>query len=429
MSIERVDGRYHWAATDIVTRFEGESERVAAARVWCDKFAAHLASPNITLAAMVSPSRHTANVKLLLELVARAEPGLHVLAPLGNIARRAEHMPHCDALLPIAVLWSVRDQPDCYAGKLAAWAEAHSDWKCEESRPGYLALWLRNLPELAYGLLAGMRAGGRRCMTCQQPVVGAWLARVSLARLAEKAEPHPLDRDALVTVPPAILLHDEGLRRSARRLLNQAREPPELARAIDGTLMRKDTPEDNWAALALALASPQRQDAALNEVVARWRAEPGGPWWHHLRGACTGHGWGRERLPKRMLPLVEAMWQPTQLSPMFWLQQLVVDDDEEKAWEKVRECVAEHLLQLALSREEQKVRSAALDALGVLQPGGDGSIARALGKLKDDPDIADRVRGTRAAIASKRRTIDAELAVDDARTAFWKAVGLSLSRG
>ena len=59
-----------------------------------------------------------------------------------------------------------------------------------------------------------------------------------------------------------------------------------------------------------------------------------------------------------------------------------------------------------------------MDGLERLSPKGDGSWARALGKLKDEPVLAARARKVRQALKRNRGLDDAELAIQDALELF-----------
>jgi hypothetical protein len=413
--------QFDWEATEVVTGFEGEA-RVQEARKWCDRHVKMLASPGFTLG-MRPASRHVVHTRLLLELAGTSQAGLCLLAPrLGSIARGSDRIPDCDALLAIAALWPVRDEPDRYPEALRAWAAARAGIRCGDDRYGHLAFWIRNLPDLAHALLAGLREKSHRCTECHKPIGECWTARVTLARLAEGLESHPADGTALEAISGDVLLRDDVARGAARQLFAIGREPERLARVVHDALRGEDG-ENRGAALALALSSPRLQEEAIAMVVSLLSAEPDWPFFYQLSGACHGPGWGRRHLPKKMLPLTRVLWCPSKFSPMHLLFSLVSTEGDAAGWERVRECVAEHLLQLAIEpTETMPVRHAALNAMLELHPGGDGSAVRGLSKLKDNAQLTERARDVQRLLKRSDRTTDGELAVDDARAVFFRGV-------
>jgi hypothetical protein len=251
-----------------------------------------------------------------------------------------------------------------------------------------------------------------------------------LARLADGCEIVPADAAALATTPTEVVLQDEIARAHARKLFAQGRALSPLLHRVHA-VVDDEYAEDRFAALALLLASPAHHARAIERAAALWERDPMNAMFGELAGACQGPGWGRRHLPKKLLPLTRVLWRrfrPVGLVrswPLHFLYRLVAGDPAEAGWERVRECVGEHLLQLALDgASPEGVRRAALDAIAVLQPGGDGSIAIALSKVAGtgSEDLRTRAREVQREVARSHRTADGELAVDDAWEVFWRAV-------
>lgn len=156
-------------------------------------------------------------------------------------------------------------------------------------------------------------------------------------------------------------------------------------------------------------------------------------------GTFVGRGWGRTKRARLLKPLAIALldreaWPLAELRALLKPARSDVTAEDytsglmgrgverrnaiahEQVWAAVQEILAEGLLAIALdgARVEAQ-RRRAVHALGTLRPGGDGSWAKLLSRLKDGP-LGDDAREAQAAM--REGAPDAELAIGDALDAY-----------
>ena len=426
--------RFDKRASDIVQRSRGAAQ-VAAARAWCDQFAPHFPHmaidgwPLLKRAPDVVEVIHIATLeepilgKMFVDLAAPPQPG---------------QLPSVDAHIPLMVLWPIRESPEKYPAALAAWARDRGgmDHSCT-GRPYLAARSLRGWPALAYAILEGLEAERLwACAGCRlsgPACLHRWRTNIALTRVVERLDPHPLDEDALQAITAGDLLGDEAVRPIACQLVSVGALPARLLDAVREAAT-KGNPLERVQAVRLLLASRTDQEDAVR-LLASWFMERDVAVEYFanndiLHAACTGAGWGREHhnLARKLLPFTASQWRwenPMHANPMYLLRCLFSRSDEDGAWERVRECVAEHLLETAVNAPTAE-RMAALDAFEALQPGGDGSAVRALRRVQGDEAVVARARAVQTALAARlrdrTRLTDSELAIDDAWKAYWSSL-------
>jgi hypothetical protein len=140
-----------------------------------------------------------------------------------------------------------------------------------------------------------------------------------------------------------------------------------------------------------------------------------------------GHGWRRDRVGKKLLPiarvlLARGIW-PTQA----WLDCLRPDEDAsavpsieertERCYDRLERVLGEALLERALDPAERiELRSRAVRALGLLAPADDSNLVRSLGKLYEHPELRSCAKSAQREARDRRRAshLDGELRVMDA---------------
>lgn len=423
--------RFDKHASDVLRR-QG-SDLVAAARSWCDEHAPTLPSMAIDWCR----ARRAPDIVKVIRIATMEEPLLgKMFEDLLMPARPGEH-PSVDALFPLMVLWPIRGVPERYGDALAVWARerARVEHSCA-GRPYLAAMSLRKWPELAYAMLEALeKEPGLPCPNCRADAQSRAHRRrvmVVLTRRRERLEHHVLDDEAVAAISVSDVLED-GVRALTCDVARLGGLPPRLLSGIREAAA-SGNPIERLQSLRVLLASPTDQEQAIRRL-AGWVSERdvvvdfmlNGV----LDGACMGVGWGRDNhnLARKVLPFTSSLWQrhsAFQRSPMYPLRCLFSSDDDEGAWNRVRDCVAEHLLETALrSTASRAIRMAALDAFEALEPGGDGSAITALARVRDDREIAARAKAVQRALrqkARKGRLADSELAVDDAWRVYWSSV-------
>ncbi len=144
-------------------------------------------------------------------------------------------------------------------------------------------------------------------------------------------------------------------------------------------------------------------------------------------GIFHGRGWKRNERPRKLKPLAVALLD-RRVWPGAELEKLMAhafpkpgkgDWDSEAGWVGVQELLAEGLLAIAMDESRaMEERRRAINALGVLRPGGDGSWLRALGRIRE-PALETACREVVSAARDHGPATDAQLAVSDAAAALW----------
>lgn len=425
------DDQFDKHASDVLRR-QG-SELVAAARSWCDQYAPTL--PRMAIDGF--PMKRAPDVVEVIRIATLEDPRLKEMFADLSMPVPAGQRPSVDELFPLMVLWPIREHVGRYADALAVWGRerARVEHSCA-GRPFLAAMSLHKWPELAYAMLAALQnEPGLPCPNCGADARSRAHRRrvmVLLTRRREGLEHHALDDEAVAALSVSDVLED-GVRALTCDVARLRALPSGLLSGIREAAA-SGSPIERVQALRVLLASPADQEEAVRRL-ASWVSDRdvvvdlivNGV----LDGACTGAGWGRDKhnLARKVLPFTSSLWQrhsPFQRSPMYPLRCVFSSDDDAGAWDRVRDCVAEHLLETVLSSTASRAsRMAALDAFQALEPGGDGSAIRALARVRDDGEIAARAKEVQRALgqkAKKGRLADSELAVDDAWRVYWSSV-------
>lgn len=431
--------------SDVVVRarFDHEASRVMqlpdgparsqAAGEWCD---AH--GPSVSMMALDvaldlrSVRRHAAHVGDVIAIAASGHQLLReILRGVEEDAAAAGRAASTDALLPVLVLWPVRANGELYCGSLVEWAQKRiaMEGPCR-SAARIAAFFLRRWPELSYAIADVLRSIEVRRHTCGLSYEGTCAetvqTRVVLTRILEGRESHQLDAVALQSARIETVLGDDGARSAACKLAAKGRLPPALVQAAVAA-MTEAPPWLRARALRLLLASKGHQEEAVRMMASSYgTGHPVNILWgtdNALDAACTGDGWGRKAVREKLLPLTDAIWRRENQLRWHPLWRLLATDDDAGAWERVRECVAELLLKRVLSTASAPaVRTAALEALDVLHPGGDGSFAKALGKIDRESELGRRASEVQRRWKKQTSIADGELAVEESWNAYWKTI-------
>lgn len=158
-------------------------------------------------------------------------------------------------------------------------------------------------------------------------------------------------------------------------------------------------------------------------------------------GTFVGRGWGRTKRARLLKPLAIALldreaWPLAELRALLKpaRSDVTVEDytsglmgrgverrnalAHEQVWTQVQEILAEALLAIALDEARVETqRRRAVHALGTLRPGGDGSWAKLLSRLKGGPLGGD---AHEAQVAMREGAPDAELAIGDALGVYFE---------
>lgn len=340
-----------------------------------------------------------------------------------------------DLLRALAYCWPRRAQGADLIRALCEWGHLcfiREREKVCDSNCLSLALKLSEYPDAAYALLdsvAGLAAQFAESRDSSvHPII------VALERRRHRFESCARDGLELARIVPELVLENDFLWGYLRYHLCDGRgfdlEWQGIVAALDGP--RNDL---RWyRALRLLAACPDHQARAVSIIstVLATSKDPIRQFSVIIKqpptlppGIFSGPGWGRGELPRKLLPITRVLvrkrkwpgdiWRDCFESTLRGHETRPGQDPVEPEHERVREVLAEAFLDRALDeREVMSTRSAALAGIGILQPGGNGGIARAVGKLlptelRDQAkEVSKRLRDGRAG-----RT-DAELAVLEA---------------
>ena len=423
------------AAKELCRRFTEADDRRAAALAWCEHFGAATPWPSLG----DHPSeRALASAHELLRL---ATAGYE---PLSTWTGRAESKfwargigreatSHDATLLEFLLgLWPLRSCQGDWPVTFDRWkqqAGMHDVW--------HVACDLADYPDLAFRLLGPLSYAppDGPCFGCgrhpRDPMTSGYAHfSVVVERAIAGCPPDPRDAEITQAIPPMAFFEEPELVRQLHRWFGSDRSvSPLIVEALELALQgpfaasaaallchRPDTRSRGVAGLADAVRAAPDLASVLRPVTGDWILQG---------GLFRGRGWGRKDRPRVLLPLTRALLQRGEWPAKTWCDLLhhepVTGPDhlEDRAFDLQREVLAEGLLAVALdTTEPDAVRARALDGLERLSPKGDGSWARALGKLKDEPVLAARARKVRQALKRNRGLDDAELAIQDALELF-----------
>jgi hypothetical protein len=435
--IERYAGNRWKAAIEIARRFGERSEFVAAARRWCEVCAADTSAQDyrefgdaaeacFRILDAVCP----ADAPFRLHWMNRARETVTIN---GATKQRAI----AGVVSALVALWPHRESFDRFEAVLAKWATQSSMWA-----RGDLAVAFCDRPELVHLVLGPAKYSPRiahgHCSNCgkdhdgvqDEPTLACWLyLQVARERIARRCEPDPIDTVAFDAIPVEHLLSDTFL---VMGLHQWPEFPPRVWDAVEHALHSGQWhPWTEAVALLSTSNDAQRRARAVSilaSAVASSDSDPLAPFRHfHGRqaGMYLGRGWGRRARREVLLPLTRELLRRG-VWPYVWFRGAVdakerdepnavpgVDERASPA-ELVREILAEALL--AEAKDDTlpvESRRQSIQALGLLEPGGDGSWARAL-RAFDGPLGEDALRA--AAQMRERRTgaLDPEIAMEDA---------------
>jgi hypothetical protein len=449
-------------ARRLVARYGSDPAFASAALRWCQN-----ASVRGLGTLEGEPRRKQEQTRAVLALLAATSAPESFFGQLLETARGKpsadkESDGTCFALLACLVeLWPQRDSSHVQLGQaLLSWA--HSPVGRQQADA--ISLTLAEFPELAYGMLGPVpqtidtSGPCRRCgkMHTSSPEDFAmfselWHPLQLLQHRQRRAlSPHALDQETLQSLPVDLVLQDPFTTGILREMHVAGQElPAKLLVAAEAALAATDPrlgsaePRVFFNSFYLLSAMDQKRELAINSLAA-WCSVPA---WvrvtpfpekllllleHSWRGIFTGHGFGRDDRARKLLPLSRAflgqgLW-PTKLWGS-WLRakgtgtipfdQLAERKLIEASEEATREVLGEALLSYALdANEATQVRLAALDAIELLVPGGDGSIIRALAKV-DPVELKTRAKGVQQAMKRRRGApLDPELGIQDACERF-----------
>lgn len=429
------------AAVEIVRRFAPGSELGNAALLWCERYGGGIHTFEKYDRRGPARAAHA-----LLHAALRD----HI--PLGDWVRRAKDARRDEfatgLLSAILALWRVRDAVGEYPNVLRAWAAA-----ADSGEASAVAYVLRDFPDLAPAVLGPPRyvppdpgsCGGcaehKRddATTCVSHLY--WVAM----RREDELEPHAFESEILEAVPPSAFAADKLVRHAmALWLRSGVPAPPSLWPAAEEALGT-----EAWlGGVALLLRGDVHHQALALDVLergVRFNQHPGAilDWLRFegggglsFTGVFAGRGWGRDVRPGRLRPLARAYLERGTW-PAAWSAALrperervapdarkIADVDredspEERAHEAEREVLAEAFFSYAIDeRADVGQRRRAIDALEELAPGGNGSWAKGLAKVKGPDDLMARAREVRRLLSKKHRRPDAELAIADALRTF-----------
>jgi hypothetical protein len=385
----------------------------------------------------MTSTRHVDNVARLIVLVARSEPGLApYVDQLETAAALESRRPIRDVLLPLAAIWPVRDKVAQHADALRAWSRAHRAYvvRSMDWDPGGVAAYaLRAFPKLAYALVADRSPLEDRHGAHEISGRERWATLTVLQRAIDNDKDCPFRGEEVEHLSARVVLSDPAARLLARDLLETGRAPERLREIVEAGF-RAPVIEERYAALAFLFASPSEQDRALRLLVDLVKTDGASSARYELAGVFGSgrHGWGRDELGQRLRPLTQALWRDVPMKPfakaawpLSFLAPLFRSEKPEDEWERLRDCLAELLLDIARdAARTDRERVAALDALVPLQAGSGPSFYRALGLVNDTDEMRARAHAVRTRIKRDRDEYgkrDAELALDDAWTAYWSA--------
>lgn len=435
--LERFKNEPFRAAHAILRSFADEPEALAtAAKAWCEAVAETLPLAEAPAADEPWSVAH--------RLLREASRDCGVFCEWVDLARedRTSHDGRRyvrfddDLMRALVYCWPQRADGPELARALCEWVIVSHMRRKTKLRDGtwfQLALKLGGYPDIAYMLLdvsAGIQA--HRAPDEDTPVHPILLA---LERHRLGHEPCTRDRQELGRIVPGLAVDSDLLWGCLREELDAGRQ---IALDWQGVVAVLDGPQDEirWhRALKLLAASPEHQALVVGRIAtlldgsrnpARQFAAIAGTPRTVGPGIFWGRGWGRDGLPRKLLPisrvLVRGRAWPTEALHACFLpaigrrrRQTNEQDPVEGAHERVCEVLAEAFLDLALNEKEcMTMRSAALAAIGLLQPGGSRSIARGVGQLLSTELQEDAKRVSRQLRNGRKGRADPELAVMEA---------------
>jgi hypothetical protein len=332
-------------------------------------------------------------------------------------------------------LWPFRERVDEYPGRLRDWALAITlAHPLRNHVPLKIAERLCEFSEVAYLLVEHPPLGPFTDELQRNPLFAR--ASLALTRRLRGCQPCEQDVSALATPSPGQYLEHEGLRHRLRQLLGAANEiPPQIWPAVERVLAG---PRDRgwYCAIAVQAASAPHQAAAVEHMAnsVREHTNPAHAL-HLLSGAIahsgspfTGTGWGRKDLGRKLLPisrvlLARGVWPATELlqcvTPDTRDAQEYAESGDDPLWERVKDIMGEALLERARDlHQPAAARRRAIRSLGLLAPTGAGAnLIRAVGKLKQDPELGEAVQFAEREQRNrfrKRSAIDGETCILDA---------------
>lgn len=425
------------AAAELVQRITEPKELANASRLWCDRFGGKFIA--LRERAVEENDRVAAAVYKLLVSATRGAPLLGEWVPRARseqhyygIGRKCVELDG-PLLSAILWLWPVREQVVRFGPSLHQWAA-----QAGRDAAGSVADRLYDFPEIAFELLGPIEIGGASHEPCARCGLshGGDLASTGALHLAlvarrrkERASPCKHDDDVLATLTGELIVRFDLLRTVMLAWLRDGIEPPAtLWPAVDAAL---DGPEWPHAAVLMVHGDEERRARGVERFAQAVREEPtpqsavaafAGMLGRMFAwdGIFTGPGWGRDKRPKQLLPLTRALLDRGLWPPVWerWLRpapdpKKSDQDRAESALDAEREILAEALLDRARSEtRDVERRRKAIEALAVLKPGGNGSWAKALSKIQDEP-LRALAKAAQKALRT-RSEADADLAIGDA---------------
>jgi hypothetical protein len=379
------------------------------------------------------------------QLLTAASSGSPVFQSWVSLARGERRNPERDAgseydgilLSALLSLWPARHQPELYQGRLCAWAQAfvladeHDERRARA--PLSVAFSLCSFPEVAYALVQRAPSTRRAAPVQKDPALA--LASLALFRRLQCCEPHELDGEALARPSAAQYLGRESLRQLLRELLARGKAVPESLWPEIDRILGGERDEAWYQALALLTGYLPRQADAVELMANALQSDPDpAEELERMSGVIAGvgspfrgHGWKRQELGRKLLPIARALLARRVWPTSTWLDCLRPCDDEsalqgaeermERQYDRVKRVLGEALLERASDPEESRERRIrAIGAIGRLAPAGDTNLLRALGRFYDDFALRRAAKDAQREARERARAghIDGELCVMDA---------------
>jgi len=416
------------AADELLRRgFDGKQLEEASV-AWCDFYADRRP-------ALGSSSATHDDGSLIVDMVLRAYATSELLGAWAVEEKQRPRPVMWDAEPVVDLLldcWTVKDDAAALLPVVRAWARRR-----HEADRRTAALALRALPEIAYSLLGPLeyKPTAHPCFGCKvhpRPAADSGFAHLCLvrARRRDGLAPHTNDDAVLAALPSEAVVEEPSLMFMLRQWLHDGlaipsaiavaveracEDPQHSHRWRNAVVLMCGRPED--ACHRRAVAALANRMLTHEEPATAWKEFFGRPNGDERMGLFTGRGWGRKARRRKLLPLARAFLAREVWPTEPWAKALTAFFNEKAApdpAEAQREVLAEALLHRVLDpavSQEQRVR--ALEGLRTLQPGGDGSLIKALGKLRGS-ELEALATDVRKTLRTRGTPMDADLALGDA---------------
>lgn len=446
--LSRHEGNPIKAAREVVGRFESADNFGALASEWCQCAERILRTDPSTANTAFNETEAPAIHRLLLATC--SADTLFLQWVLLTKERTSALKGDPDGLMKaLLACWSHRESPTKLGSEVIQWTSSTERKICTP-----VALALYEYPEVAYAVLGPIPPPpdpSSPCDSCGKVHEKAthqaryWPYLELRETRAEKGCPeHELDTQCLLNLPTEFLTGHVVVARSMRSMLQLGVEIPDRFFDAAGKHMYKDW-EHFAAAYLLFTATEPRRSTALARLAQwikgaaelhEWFAHPQvhHQFLHYWSGIFTGPGLGRDNRPSKLLPVsrafLEKQYWPTEHWERWLHRRESADSAESKRnqpyepnFENVREVLAEALLSYALATDEcVRVREGAIEAIGILVPGGNGSVGRALSKV-ERPSLREKAKTVQKRLSKHRSQLPAaEFAIEDALIPFFECL-------